>query len=60
VSEREWLPPAEEKLPRGHAYIRMRNKGASVNIDWAEVDSETAEKAIQAVMAIVREEWKHE
>jgi hypothetical protein len=50
----------DDKLPRGHAYIRMRNKGYKVNIDYPEVDSAAAERLIKAVMEIVKEEWAQE
>ena len=43
----------DDKLPRGHAYIRMRNRGYSIDIDFPETNSEQAEQAIKAVMAIV-------
>lgn len=45
-----------DKLPRGHAYIRMRNRGYRIDIDYPEVDSEQAEQIIKAVMKIVRGE----
>jgi|GEM_PF-4651838 len=41
------------KLPRGHAYIHMRNRGYSIDLDYRELDSEEAELAIKAVMSIV-------
>jgi hypothetical protein len=44
----------DDKLPRGHAYIRMRNGGYKINIDYPEVESSEAERIIEAVMAIVR------
>lgn len=43
-----------EKLPRGHAYIRMRNKGVRVHIDYVDIDHEQAERMWEAVMAIFR------
>ncbi len=46
-------------LPRGHAYIRMRNRGYKIDIDYPELDSAQAERIIRAAMAIVREEADH-
>ncbi len=43
-------------LPRGHAYIRMRNRGYKIDIDYPELDSAQAERIIKAAMAIVRNE----
>ena len=45
----------DDKLPRGHAYIRMRNRGYRFDIDYPELDSEQAERIIKAVIAIFRE-----
>ena len=45
----------EDKLPRGHAYIRMRNRGYRIDIDWPEWDSDEAERMMRAVMKIATE-----
>ena len=42
----------DDKLPRGHAYIRMRNRGYKIDIDYDELDSAEAERIIKAVMSI--------
>lgn len=28
----------DDKLPRGHAYLHMRNRGYRIDIDWPEVN----------------------
>ena len=43
----------DDKLPRGHAYIYMRNRGCAIDIDYPEVDSEEAARILEAVMAII-------
>jgi hypothetical protein len=44
-------PPIEEKkLPRGHAYVRLRNKGYSIHIDFCEVESAVAERCMRAAL----------
>jgi len=48
------------KLPRGHAYLRMRNRGYTIEIEYMEVDSEQAERAIKAAMAVVRDHTEPE
>ncbi len=48
--------PANDKLPRGHAYIRMRNRGGSIDIEYPEIDSDQAARIMEAAMAIVRED----
>ena len=45
----------DDKLPRGHAYIRMRNNGGYIHIDYPEVDSPEAERMIKAVLAVLKE-----
>jgi hypothetical protein len=45
-----------DKLPRGHAYIRMHNRGYKIDIDYPEVDSEQAERIIKAALEIVAED----
>lgn len=45
----------DDKLPRGHAYIRMRNRGYKIDIDYPELDSAEAELIIKAVMATLRD-----
>jgi len=44
---------ANDKLPRGHAYIRMRNRGCAFHIDYEEVDSAEAERMMKAVLEIL-------
>lgn len=44
----------EPKYQRGHAYVRVRNRGYSVDIDFPEVDSPCAERMIKAVMEILK------
>jgi hypothetical protein len=44
-----------DTLPRGHAYIRMRNDGATMHIDYPDVDSAEAARMIQAIMDIFKE-----
>ena len=43
------------KPQRNHAYIHMRNRGYTVNIDYDQVEHDEAERIIKAVMQIVRE-----
>jgi len=50
----------DDKLPRGHAYIRMRNRGYKIDIDYPELDSAQAERIIKAVMLIAREDFTDE
>ena len=45
-----------DKLPRGHTYIHMRNRGYAIDIDYLEIDSLQAEHMIKAVLAIMNEE----
>lgn len=45
----------DEKLPRGHAYIRMRNRRYSIHIDFREIDSDLAQRMSDAAMATYRE-----
>lgn len=47
---------SEPDLPRGHAYIRMRNRGYKIDIDWPEMDAPQAQRMIEAVMAIMTAE----
>jgi hypothetical protein len=47
---------ADDKLPRGHAYIHVRNHGETIHIDYPEIDSAQAGRVIDAAMAIVRED----
>lgn len=51
------------RLPRGHAYIRMRNRGHMIHIDYPGVDSDQAARMIDAVLAVQRadlEKFKQE
>lgn len=51
---------AEKPLPRGHSYIRMRNRGYCINIDFMEIDSHIAEEMINAAMAVYRKHLEEE
>lgn len=46
----------EDKLPRGHAYVRMRNAGYKIDVDFPEIDSECAQRMIEAAMRVFRED----
>ena len=50
----------DRRLPRGHAYVRVRNRGYSIHIDFTELDSAIAEKMIKAAMDVYREETESE
>ena len=39
-----------EKLPRGHAYIRIRNNGFSVDMDFRDKDVPFVERMLRLVM----------
>ena len=43
----------DDKLPRGHAFIHMRNRGYKIDVDYPETDSAEAESVIKAIIAIV-------
>lgn len=45
-----------DKLPRGHAYIHMRNRGGKIDLDYPEMDSPEVARMMKAVMAILGEE----
>jgi hypothetical protein len=47
---------ANDKLPRGHAYIRVRNRGYRIDINYPELDSAEADQAIRAMLAVVTED----
>jgi len=44
-----------DKFPRGHAYVRMRNRGYKIDIDWPAIDSPEAEEMIKAVCEILKQ-----
>jgi hypothetical protein len=46
----------DDKLPRGHAYIRVRNKGQAVHVDYRELDSPEAERIMNALCALLKED----
>lgn len=46
----------EQRFPRGHAYVRMRVDGYSVDIDYPTISSDQARRIMDAVMRIVRED----
>ena len=41
----------EPKLPRGHAYMRFRNDGYSIHVDFPELKLEWLNKVIRDAMA---------
>lgn len=43
------------KLPRGHAYIRLRNRGTTIHFDMPSVDDPIAKKMMDAALAV----WKN-
>ena len=50
----------DDKLPRGHAYIRVRNKGQAVHLDYRELESPGAERIMKALCALLKEESEQE
>lgn len=49
----------EEKYPRGHAYIRIRNAGFSVDLEFRDKDVPFVEEMMRLVMS-KRDEWFRE
>ena len=46
----------EKRLPKGHAYVRIRNRGYSIHIDAAKIDDAFSER----MMAYLTTELKKE
>ena len=49
-------PTTTDRLPRGHAYVRVRNKGYSIHVDFPAVSDDVAERMIEAAMKVFRED----
>lgn len=45
----------EEKYPRGHAYIRIRNAGFTVEMEFRDKDVPFVEQAMRIIMSKTRE-----
>lgn len=48
--------PHPPKLPRGHAYMRFRNNGYSIHVDFPEKKVAWLESIIQGALATLRED----